>query len=339
MQEARRDEELGPSYDGVPSGRQWRIGHGSQRAVITEVGATLRSYDVDGRPVLDGFGLSEVCPSGRGQVLAPWPNRLGDGRYTLLGKTGRAALDEPERRNAIHGLVRWLPWRLLSSAQNLVLLGCRLLPQPAYPWCLDLRVEYRLGRAGLTVTTTAWNPSPDETIPFGLGFHPYLTVGVEPVDRARLKVPARTRLIADERGLPTGTQAVAGTEYDFLAGRVLGPTRLDTAFTDLVRDEQGRAWASLEHPSTGGAVRLWVDRSFGYLMVYSADTVEPSARRRAAVAIEPMTCPPDAFRSGQDLVFLGPLARWQASWGIEPVSPESGGETETGRSGASHEAP
>ncbi|MFC0081689.1 aldose 1-epimerase family protein [Aciditerrimonas ferrireducens] len=321
MPEARRDGVMGPAYDGVPSGRQYVIGHGGQRVVVTEVGATLRSYEVDGQAVLDGFGAKEVCSSGRGQVLAPWPNRLGDGRYQLLGKTGRAPLDEPERRNAIHGLVRWLPWKVLSSAQNLVVMGCRLLPQPAYPWCVDLRVEYRLGRGGLTVTATAQNPSDEETVPLGLGFHPYLTVGLVPVDRVRLQLPARTRLVADERGLPTGRQAVAGTEYDFLAGRVLGPTRLDTAFTDLVRDEQGRATATLEHPATGRAVRLWVDRAFGYLMVYSADGVEPASRRRAAVAIEPMTCPPDALRSGQDLVMLAPLASWQASWGIEPLGP------------------
>ena len=69
-----------------PSGEQFEITHGSQQAVVTEVGATLRAYRVDGVEVLDGFGAEELATGGRGQVLAPWPNRLGDGRYTFEGK-------------------------------------------------------------------------------------------------------------------------------------------------------------------------------------------------------------------------------------------------------------
>ncbi|MDA8268595.1 MAG: aldose 1-epimerase family protein [Actinomycetota bacterium] len=307
--------------DPLPSGRQYHIGHGTQHVVVTEVGATLRSYRSGDDDVVDGFGEQEICTGGRGQVLAPWPNRLGDGRYHLEGRAGRAALDEPERRNAIHGLVRWLPWHLVSEAQNVVVLGCRLHPQPAYPWVLDLQVEYRLGRSGLTVTTTATNPSTTEPAPVGLGFHPYLTVGVDPVDRVRLQVPARRRLVTDERGLPTADASVAGTELDFAAGRTVGPTRLDTAFTDLVRDDDGRAVARLVAPDRSRAVALWVDRSFRYLMVYTGDTVDPAARRRRAIAIEPMTCPPDAFRSGTGVLRLEPGSSFTGVWGIDPSVP------------------
>lgn len=304
--------------DAPPSGVQHIIGHGHQRAVITEIGASLRSYQVGGVDVIDGFDIAELCPSGRGQVLAPWPNRLGDGRYHFGGRSGRAALDEPERRNAIHGLVRWMPWSVVSHAQNVVVLGCRLHPQPGYPWLLVLQVEYRLGRDGLTVTCTATNPSVDEIVPFGLGFHPYLTVGTSPVDRARLSVPARRRLVADDRGLPTSDAPVSGTEFDFLVGRPIGPTRLDTAYTDLVREPDGRAMARISSGEDDRAVALWVDETFRYLMVFTADTVDPPGRRRQAVAIEPMTCPPDALRSGTDLVSLTPGASFVSQWGITP---------------------
>lgn len=294
------------------------IGHGQQQAVVTEIGATIRSYTVGGLDVVDGFGPKEWAQSGRGQVLAPWPNRLGDGRYEFSGRRAQAALDEPEHANAIHGLVRWLPWRLEAQAQNLVSLLCPLRPTPGYPFCLDLRIEYRLGRQGLTVTTTAANPG-DATLPFGLGFHPYLTVGTERVDTAVLTLPAERRLVLDDRGLPTGeVRPVAGTEYDFTAGRAVGPTRLDTAFTELVRDADGLAWASLADPGTGRSVALWADDRFGYLMGYTGDTLGDETRRRASLAIEPMTCPPDALRSGRDLVVLEPGQEWQGSWGIRP---------------------
>lgn len=284
--------------------------------MVTEIGAGLRRYQVDGCDVVDGYGEGDLCPSGRGQVLAPWPNRLGDGRYEFDGRTGRAPLDEPERRNAIHGLVRWMAWSPVSMAQNVVTLGCRLHPQPAYPWTLDLHVTYRLGRDGLAVSMSAANPSLDEPIPFGIGFHPYLSVGVSPVDRAHLQIPARRRLVTDERGLPTADAAVAGTEYDFRAGRTIGPTRLDTAFTDLVRDGDGRAVVVLSGPDDARRVSLWADDAFPYLMVFTADTVDQPGRRRTAVAVEPMSCPPDAFRSRTDLVVLEPGASVTGSWGI-----------------------
>lgn len=300
----------------LPSGRQFHLGHGNQRAVVTQIGGGLRRYEVDGRDVVDGYGARDLCPSGRGQVLAPWPNRLGDGRYEFRGRVGRAPLDEPERRNAIHGLVRWMPWVPVSMAQNALTMACRLHPQPAYPWTLDLQVTYRLGRDGLAVSVVAANPSADEAVPFGVGFHPYLTVGVSPVDRAHLQVPARQRLVTDDRGLPTAEAPVATTEYDFRAGRTIGPTRLDTAFSDLQRDGLGRATVVLTGPDDGHRVSLWVDESFPYLMVYTADTVDQPARRRTAVAVEPMSCPPDALRSGTDLVVLDPGARFTGSWGI-----------------------
>jgi aldose 1-epimerase len=300
-----------------PAGEQHEIGHGRQQVVVTEVGATLRSYTVDGAPVIDGFGVTDMCSAGRGQVLAPWPNRLGDGRYSIDGRTGRAAWDEPQRRNAIHGLVRWLPWRLRSRAQNVVVLGCTLFAQPGYPWELEFVLEYRLGREGLVVTASVTNAD-EVPAPLGLGFHPYLTLGTPTVDALRLTLPAQRCLVTDERGLPTGDTIVAGSELDFTSGRRIGPTRLDTAFTDLGRDDAGVARVDLDDTETGRGATVWMDEHFAYVMAYTADTVEPAGRRRESIAIEPMTCPPDALRTGTDLVRLEPAASWHASWGIAP---------------------
>lgn len=308
-----------PADKVLPSGQQHVIGHGRDELVVTEVGATMRSYSADGHTVLDGFAEAEMCNSGRGQVLAPWPNRLGDGTYSFSGRSARAPLDEPERGNAIHGLVRYLPWELKSRAQNVLVMGCVLFPSPAYPWKLSLEIEYRLGRDGLTITTDARNLD-DAPAPFGLGFHPYLTVGTPSVDSARLRIPAGHYLRSDERGLPSGRQALSGSEFDYAVARPVGPTLLDTAFGDLARDGQGIARVSLHHPDSGRGVALWMDRSFTYVMAYTGDTVEEPERRRRAVALEPMTCPPDAFRSGLGVITLEPGRRWRGSWGISPAS-------------------
>ena len=301
-----------------PTGQQWRIGHGHQEVVVCEVGATLRRYAVDDAPVIDGFGADEWSHSGRGQVLAPWPNRLADGRYEFNGVRAQAALDEPERRNAIHGLVRWLPWTLQTRHQNQLLLRLQLHPSPGYPFSLLLELEYHVGRDGLTVTTTA--QSLDEgPVPFGLGFHPYLTAGPETVDGAILHVPARHTLDLDDRGLPTGAlSAVEGTDRDFTTPRFVGPAVLDTAFTTLVREADGRALVDLDAPGGASGATLWADPGFPYLMVYTGDTLPDLVRRRRAVAIEPMTCPPNAFRTGKDVIDLQPGQEWRAAWGITP---------------------
>lgn len=301
-----------------PTGQQWRIGHGRQEIVVCEVGATLRTYSVGAHPVIDGFGPDEWSHSGRGQVLAPWPNRLADGRYEFNGVRAQAALDEPERRNAIHGLVRWLPWTLQTRHQNQLSLRLQLHPSPGYPFSLLLEIEYHVGREGLTVTTKA--QSLDEgSIPFGLGFHPYLTAGPETVDGAILHVPAHHTLELDDRGLPTGVLTpVEGSERDFTTSRFVGPAVLDTAFTSLERDADGRARASLDAPGGVTGATLWVDPGFPYLMVYTGDTLPEVTRRRRAVALEPMTCPPNALRTGTDVIDLRPGQEWTARWGIVP---------------------
>ncbi len=297
-----------------PSGEQHLIRHADQAAVVTEVGATLRSYSAGGVDVVDGFGLAEPSSAGRGQVLAPWPNRLDGGRYGFDGRSGAAAIDEPERGNAIHGLVRWLPWLLASKTDEAVALECVLHPQPAYPWRLELGLEYRLGTDGLLAVARATNASA-EAAPFGIGFHPYLTIGI-PVDDVRLTIPAARRLITDNRALPVREEDVAETEFDFTGGRPVDATRLDTCFTGLARGSDGRSRARLESADGERGVEVWVDEAFGYLQAYTGDTLEPASRRRQAVAIEPMTCPPNAFASGVDVIRLEPGASWSGVWGI-----------------------
>ena len=135
-----------------PSGHQYVIAHGDMQAQIAQVGATLRTFAVDGLDVIDGFGADERSVDGRGQVLAPWPNRLTDGSYRYGRRDCQAPLNEVDRHDAIHGLVRWLDWSLVAQGPSSVTLSCALRPQPGYEWQLDLEVTYALDGDGLTVT-------------------------------------------------------------------------------------------------------------------------------------------------------------------------------------------
>jgi aldose 1-epimerase len=297
----------------APSGEQIEIAAEHQQAVVVEVGGGLRAYSAWGREFVDGYRAEEMCSSGRGQVLIPWPNRLEDGSYEFDGRRHRLPLNEPERRNAIHGLVRWATWTAVARQPHRVVMEHILYPQPGYPFCLKLSIEYTLSDSGLRVRTTAANVG-TVACPYGSGAHPYLTVGAATVDRLILRMPGRTVLRSDERGLPIGEATVEGTEYDFRQPRPIGAIVLDHAFTDLDRDANGVARVELRDPDQGPWVSLWVDESYPYLMVFTGDPLADVRRR--SLAIEPMTCPPNAFRTGVGLIRLEAGAAVTSTWGI-----------------------
>ncbi len=299
----------------APFGEQIEIGLGDQRATVVEVGGGLRTYSIAGHERLDGFGVDEMSRSGRGQVLIPWPNRIQDGSYEFDGQQHQLPIDDVAEQDAIHGLVRWVAWTAGAREPHRVIMEHLLHPRPGYPFSLAIAVEYRLSEDGLVVTTTAKNVGP-VACPFGSGAHPYLTLGTETVDSLTMLAPGRTMLRSDERGIPVGAAAVDGTEFDFRRQRTIGATKLDHAFTDLERDDDGIARVRLQDPREGNELTLWVDRSYSHLMLFTGDPL-PDVDRRA-LAVEPMTCPPNAFRTGRDLVRLEPGQSFTGTWGIRP---------------------
>ena len=298
-----------------PSGHQYVLTLGDQRAIVTEVGAGLRAYTVAGRDVIDGYREDEMCPIGRGQVLLPWPNRIEDGQYEFAGTAQQTPLTEPARHNALHGLTRWMNWTAVEHADDRVLMSLVLHPQDGFPFTLRLDVDYRLSAGGLSIRTTASNVG-GQAAPFGAGHHPYLTVGTV-IDQALLKMPALMRLEANERLIPTGRLLPnRGTAYDFLELRPIGSVRMDTAFANLVPDSDGLIRVHLQAPGGDPRVTLWMEAVYRFLMVFTADAIPDAARRRRSIAIEPMTCAPNAFRSGDGLIVLQPGESWSGSWGI-----------------------
>jgi aldose 1-epimerase len=294
-----------------PTGWQYVLERPGQRAVVTEVGAALRAWRVGGRELLDGFDVGSPGDSFRGKVLAPWPNRLRDGRYG----DERLAITEPERSTALHGVVLWVNWRPLRRTPESVTLGYVLHPQPGYPFTLALEVAYTLSDSGLEGALRARNLGA-EPAPFGAGFHPCLTVGDASVDNTRLELPARARVPVDDRLLPTGPPVPLDGAHDFRRLRPVGATGLDTCFADLARGADGLARTRLLAGDGGRAVMLWMDAGFDFLHVYTGDDEPDPARRRRGITLEPMTCAPDAFNTGEGLRVLEPGAEFAGRWGL-----------------------
>lgn len=281
-----------------------------------EVGGGIRSYTDSGRDVLQPYAVDAMCDGAHGAPLIPWPNRLADGRYRFNGTDYQVALTEPTKNNAIHGFLHWRPWQALEHEVDRVVMGARLFPLQGYPFLLEVSVEYVLGSGGLTVSTTATNLG-ERALPYGCGQHPYLSPGDDGVvDDCTLQLDAATRITTDpERQLPTGTEPVVGTVFDFRTPRKLGDLAIDFAFTDLTRDGDDRAWVRL----TGQDDRtcaLWVDGSYPLIELYTADTLVGS-RRRKGLGTEPMTCPPNAFATGRHVIRLEPGETAVASWGAQ----------------------
>ncbi|WP_117209427.1 aldose 1-epimerase family protein [Allorhizocola rhizosphaerae] len=298
------------------SGAQWTIRRGDQTAVIVEVGGGLRTYAAGGEEIVDGYGEDELCPGSAGQILAPWPNRLRDGAFRFEGESYQVPLSEPSLHNALHGLVRWSSWHAEEVADDSVTVWHRLHPQPGYPWELLLRAKYSIDQSGLTVRHTARNLS-GCPVPFGLGTHPYVRIPGVPLNDLELSFQARTRLLVDGRQLPIGAAKVAGGDYDYSTPRRIGTTELNTAFGELSRDGTGRAAVTLTAPDGRGIV-VWADGAFKWWQLFTGESLR-GERRRRALAIEPMTCPPDALRSGRDLITLQPGEEWAGEWGIGRV--------------------
>lgn len=300
----------------IPSGEQVSIAFGDQRAVAVEVGGGLRSYEVAGEAVLDGYAEHERCTSGRGQILAPWPNRLRDGSYEWAGRRLQLPLSEPPVHNAIHGVVRWANWSVVERSPSSATMAYVLHPQDGYPFALELHVAYALDEGGLTVVTTATNLG-EAPCPYGVGAHPYLTVGTPSIDECMLRAPGQVRLLGDDRAIPVGSERVDGGEADFRTPRRIGETKLDTGFCELLRDDDGLARVTLSNPGSGRSATLWLDEQHSYLMLFTGDTLPDESRRRRGLGVEPMTCAPNAFQSGDGLRTLQPGETTSSRWGIE----------------------
>ncbi|MFI0407090.1 aldose 1-epimerase family protein [Actinomadura sp. 3N508] len=311
------------------TGEQYALSAGPYQAVVTEAGAALRELTHEGRPLILSHGAGEPAPAAYGQLLIPWPNRVDRGRYSYGGATHQLDVSEPERDCAIHGLVRWAPWRAAVQEPGRVRLTYRLLGTAGYPFRLDLEAEYTLDASdGLHVRITARNAG-TATAPYGHGAHPYLTTG-EPIDACAVTLGADRYLPVDDRMIPSGPPLdVTGTKYDLRNAPVLSDRKIDNAYTVLRpppttnqstssarpaddRDGDGRAWVNLS--GTTRTVRLWADEAHPWMEIYTADDAPDP---REGLGVEPMTCPPNALASGEGLRHLEPGEEFTGTWGIQ----------------------
>lgn len=300
------------------SGRQLSIAAHGYEAVIASVGASLRVLRYAGRDLVVPFDADEVRPGYRGTTLAPWPNRIVDGRYSFDGATHQLPLTEPDRGQALHGLLSWAEFTDRVVEQDRVVLAAVIEPQSGYPFRVEVETEYRLDEDGLTQTVTARNLGADAA-PWGTGPHPYLVAGEGGVDDWTFTLPASEVLtVTPDRLSPVAVEPItAHPEWDFRAPRVIGDVFIDHAFTELARTD-GVAEVRLVTAAGTGVSMSWDERC-PWVQVHTADNPGADSIHRIGLAVEPMTCPPDAFNSAVDLVVLESGTAHSASWTIRAL--------------------
>lgn len=304
------------------SGARFRLSAAGYLAEIASVGATLRVLRRDSTDLIASFPADGIRPAMRGALLVPWPNRTGDGNYEFDGVAHSLVVDDRTTGSALHGLISWLEFEPVEQSHDRVLLRGVIQPQPGYPWRLRVEVEFTLDDDGLAQEVTVTNLS-ERRAPAGIGAHPYLlaeAAGAGVADRWILTLPADTVMLTDDRLLPVRETDVAGSDvFDFRASRALAGVVLNHAFTGLTRGHDRIARAAVTDADGRGVEISWDERC-GWVHVYTAD--EPvGGHARAAVAIEPMTCPPDAFNSKRDLRILESGESMSAGWRLRQITP------------------
>jgi aldose 1-epimerase len=299
-------------------GAEYPLRHGDYTAVVTEVGGGLRALTHGGRDLILSYGADEVRPRSFGALLAPWPNRLADGRYAFDGEVHQVPLNEPERRTALHGLVAWARFAAQRTDEATVVMSNRLVPRPGYPFDLDISATYSLGDDGLVTTVRAVNVG-STPAPWGTAPHPYLRAGDGKVDAWTLTLPADEVLeVTPDRLLPVGRVPVGELGFDFREPRSLDGVALDHAFCALRPGADGLVRVAVTDAAGTGAECSWDPAHLPWVQVHTADLDDPAASRQG-LAVEPMTCPPDTFNSGTDLVVLEPGAESVVSWTLRRI--------------------
>lgn len=296
------------------NGRTYRIRRGAHQVVIAGVAATLLSWRVEGEELLLTHSADEVGEGYQGKTILPWPNRIDGGQYEFGGRKLQVPVNEPERNTALHGLMNFVEWDLVRHLPDRVELEHVLPPSYGYPFHLSFRITYAVDEQGVTTTLTARNIG-TEPAPYGTANHTYIAAGTGRIDDMVLELPAEAYYVTDDRLLPIDKRHVAGTEYDFRTARRIGSTEMDTAFTALRRQPDGTAVTRF-HRADGRAIELWVDRAHGYLQVYTDDSPEADRPPRAGITVEPMTCAPNAFVTGDGLAVIEPGGTHRGRWGL-----------------------
>jgi len=296
----------------------------NQHLVVNQLGGGIKEYYLDdGKDHLEiiyGYKSEEDKAGSMGDVLFPFPGRIENSEYEFLGQKYHLSGLKIKDGHAIHGFAKTAEFEVVDQSPNMVALRFEIREDEyrdkGFPFSLRLEIKYSLLDEGLTVEAAVLNFGQTKA-PFGLGFHPYYSLGLEKLDSLSLKVAAYQLVEFAPNLKPTGKyfDVVQNSGLDFSTPKEIGDQVIDNCFFDLNYGADGKARTELE--SKDKKITIWQDKNLPYLQLYSADTIGESNFRKG-LAIEPQTCTGFVLNMPEmGLTVLGPGETFFASWGVE----------------------
>jgi len=290
---------------------------GGATAVISRRAAALRSLTVGGVDIVEPTANTDPPPGLAGATLVPWPNRVEGARWNLDGEEQLLEVTEPEFGHANHGLLLDVDYDVTVVSEHEIELRAVVKDRPGYPFVLEVCVRYVLDESGITASYKVRNLS-EGSAPFALGAHPYLRIGAETVAALKLTIAASRALDLDGGHIPRGEFDVADTAWDLRAGVIVEHIVPNATYGRLGLEE-----SEVVHRLTsvdGRCVELRAHPKFGWVQIYVSRAFTGDNGPRTAIAIEPMTAPPNALRTGEGIVWLENGVDWEADWSLRLVA-------------------
>lgn len=267
-------------------------------SILPQLGGMLNTYALNGKNVIDGIslnksGIKQYLAAYHSAFLCPFPNRIADGKFQFEGKLHQLKCNETANNSALHGFIADKIFSIKNIDTNeqeaiIVLLYIYKGDLAGFPYPFEVELEYKLELSGKLTCSSKISNTGKTSLPFGLGWHHYFTLG-EPINTLHLSFATKHQIEFNERLLPTGQNV----DCEQIKGLIQNKN-YDDCFA--LNDSK----ISLE--SSSHLLEIEVEPSiFPYLQVYTPP-------HRKSIAIEPMTCIPDAFNNRIGLGVLEPNA-------------------------------
>ncbi|MDR2508938.1 MAG: aldose 1-epimerase family protein [Candidatus Ancillula sp.] len=302
------------------SGKQYEISHTDSKgrvhtARITSLSAALREYTVDGLDVVTPFEADQLPPYYSGITLFPFPNRLEDGTYSFEGVEYQLPINELDKHNQLHSFSQYYDFATeLEVSKSEVSLRLAMPALTSYPFLTHFDVTYSLDDTGLSVAMEATNVGKTNA-PCGFGGHPWFSCRGN-MDDASLQFSAESWVKANERLIPVEETAIP-ERFDFSEGRTLKGADFDDAFVKPTKLDESAPGVHqvLLTGADGHKTLVWSDGNYPDWQICSGNGI-PGDLNRFGLAIEPMTCYANAFKTGRNLIVLKPGQSAGGTWGV-----------------------
>jgi len=272
--------------------------------------------------IMDGYSSirdaeKNLTSSFKGSNLFPFPNRIADGKYNFNNQVYQLTLNFPQENNAIHGLLFDEEFKIVDKQDgatgSMLILEYEAKEAKGYPFRYYFKTLYRLRENNGFECEIQVTNLMDHPIPVAHGWHPYFKLGESQINDLQLQFQAKNILKVDKRNIPTG-ESISYNKFNKLT--TILDINLDNCFR--LSEENERAETIIMNKSSDFGYKIWQETGsykYNYLQIYTPP-------HRKSIAIEPMTCIPDAFNNKEGLIILSPSESFSVIWGITKIEKE-----------------